>query len=604
MEQFVKKKNLIKPNVNIYDIEHVDKPDLLRDIYPYDIVPRIQFDYKIIPIEPAEDMFITDTTFRDGQQARPPYTPDQILTLFDFLNRLGGPNGLIRQTEFFVYSDRDREAVEKCLSREYRYPEITGWIRATKGDLEFVKSMGLKETGLLMSISDYHSFLKMGKKREELAESYLEVIYAALEAGIKPRCHLEDITRADFYGFVVPFVQKLMELSKESKIPIKIRACDTLGYGVPYPEAALPRSVPKLIHGLIHEAGVPSEQLEWHGHNDFHKVLVNASTAWLYGCSGANGTLLGFGERTGNPPVEGLVMDYISMTGSNNGADTTVITEIAEYFRTELKARIPANYPFVGTEFNTTRAGIHADGVLKDPEIYTIFDTEKILKRPIDVTIADKSGLASVAYWVNSRLGLKGNEALDKRHPGVVRINEWVELQYNKGRTTSISSEEMLLQARKFLPDMFESDLDKLKIKASDIAAHLVEEAVEMSEIRSMEPSKQEDLMKKILNENPFIQWIYISNLDGQLVTRVIVHPEDRAKYQNIGKDENFADRPWFLGPLKDGKVFVTDFYTSRYTGALCITVSAPIRNASEDIVGILGVDIRFEALVKIEEQE
>ena len=74
-----------------------------------------------------------------------------------------------------------------------------------------------------------------------------EVVRAALEAGVRPRCHFEDITRADFYGFCVPFAQALMDLSAESGVPIKIRLCDTLGFGVPYPAAALPRSVPKLV---------------------------------------------------------------------------------------------------------------------------------------------------------------------------------------------------------------------------------------------------------------------------------------------------------------------------------------------------------------------
>ena len=602
--KFAEKRDLLKPSLPVHGIEDVDEPRLLRDIYPYDEVPRIQFDYKIVPLEPAEDMFITDTTFRDGQQARPPYTVGQIVDLFDLLHRLGGPNGVIRQTEFYLYSESDRKAVEECLRYEYRFPEITSWIRAVKDELELVKAMGMRETGILMSISDYHVFLKLGKNRKQAAEDYLEVVRAALEAGIKPRCHLEDITRADFYGFVIPFVQQLMRLAEESGIPIKVRACDTLGYGVTYPGAALPRSVPKLIHGLIHEGGVPSPQLEWHGHNDFHKVHVNAATAWLYGCSGANGTLLGFGERTGNPPIEGLVMEYIGLAGDTNGMDTTVITEIADYFRDKLNARVPVNYPFVGSDFNTTRASIHADGVLKDPEIYSIFDTDRILKRPVGVTISHRSGLASIAYWVNNRLGLEGEGMIDKRHPGIVRIHEWVEAQYAKGRVTGISSEEMLLQARKFLPDLFESDLDRLKVKASEIATHLVEAAVEMPEVRSMDPARQEPVMHTILNENPFIQWLYVTDLDGYMVTGNIVHPEDRAKYQHVGADGNFSDRPWFIGPLKDGKAFVTDFYTSRYTGALCITVSAPIRDASEEIVGIMGVDIRFEELVKLEEQE
>jgi hypothetical protein len=361
--------------------------------------------------------------------------------------------------------------------------------------------------------------------------------------------------------------------------------------------------VPKLIHGLIDEGGVPSEQLEWHGHNDFHKVHTNAATAWLYGCSGANGTLLGFGERTGNPPIEGLVMEYIGLTGDANSMDTTVIKEIADYFRSRLEARIPANYPFVGSDFNTTRAGIHADGVLKDPEIYSIFDTEKILNRPIDISISDKSGLAGIACWVNSHLSLESEQMIDKRHPGIVRINEWVEAQYARGRITGISSEEMLLQARKFLPDLFESDLDKLKKKTREIASHLVESLVETPQMRSMDTTQLEPIMHDILDENPFVQLVYVTDLDGIMIKNM-TRPADRARYRTMEKDDDFSDRPWFVGPLRDGKVFVTDFYTSKYTGALCITVSAPIRDIKEDIVGIMGVDLRFEELVKLVEQD
>jgi hypothetical protein len=56
------------------------------------------------------------------------------------------------------------------------------------------------------------------------------------------------------------------------------------------------------------------------------------------------------------------------------------------------------------------------------------------------------------------------------------------------------------------------------------------------------------------------------------------------------------------VNPIKDGRVHITDFYKSIYTGALCITVSAPIRDINDEIVGVLGVDIRFEELAKLEE--
>jgi isopropylmalate/homocitrate/citramalate synthase len=425
-----------RPGYRLPNVEDSDEPNLMRDIFPYDEVPRIDFDHKLLPIDPADDIFITDTTFRDGQQARPPYTVRQIEDIFEMLHRLSGPNGVIRQSEFFLYTDKDRQALDACLAKGYRYPEITGWIRAVEKDLDLVAAAGLKETGILTSVSDYHTFLKLNMNRKAALEKYLGIVRAALDRGIVPRCHFEDVTRADITGFCIPFAIELMRLREESGVDVKIRLCDTLGFGVTYPGAALPRSVPKLVRAFIDEAGVPGHLLEWHGHNDFHKVLVNATTAWLYGCGGANGTLLGFGERTGNAPIEGLIFEYIGFKGTANGTDTTAITDIVEYFQSELGYTVPSNFPFAGEEFNATRAGIHADGLVKNEEIYNIFDTQKLLKRPIGITVTDKSGVASVAYWVNHRLRLDGDRRLDKRHPGVVKIYKRVMHEYEKGRNT------------------------------------------------------------------------------------------------------------------------------------------------------------------------
>lgn len=446
---------LLRPRMEQLPVEQADEPDLLREMFPYDEVPKIMFDGVSIPLDLPAEPVITDTTFRDGQQARPPYTPQQILALYDMLHRLGGPKGIIRQSEFFLYSDKDRQAVEMCLERGYEAPEVTGWIRAVKADFQLVKRMGLKETGILTSASDYHIYMKLGWTRQKAVDNYVDMARTALETCDRVRCHLEDVTRADIYGFIVPLVQRLMDVAREAKKPVKIRLCDTMGYGLPWAEAALPRSVPKLCHAMIHEAGVPKEWLEWHGHNDFHKVLANATAAWLYGCAAANGTILGFGERTGNPPIEGLVMDYAGLLGTANGMDTTVITEIADYCRKELGFQIPSNEPFIGSAFNVTAAGIHADGLIKNEEIYNIFNTAKILNRPMGINVNDKSGVAGVAFWVDQNLGLSGGRRIDKHHPGIRKIFEWVEAQYAEGRTTTISNEEMMKVAREYLPEYF-----------------------------------------------------------------------------------------------------------------------------------------------------
>jgi len=123
-------------------LREVEVPNLLRNIFPYTEIPKVDFDFAILPIMPARNFLITDTTFRDGQQARPPFTPEQIGRLFDFLHQMSGPRGIIRQSEFFLYTKKDREAVELCQAKGYQYPAVTGWIRAHKKDLPMCEPWG------------------------------------------------------------------------------------------------------------------------------------------------------------------------------------------------------------------------------------------------------------------------------------------------------------------------------------------------------------------------------------------------------------------------------------------------------------------------------
>jgi len=443
MLEISSKTNLLEQSTYKYSLQDVKEPNLYREVYPYTDVPRIPFNHRRVPIGMPQDIWITDTSFRDGQQSVEPYTVKQIVDLFKLMSRLSGPFGIIRQTEFFVYSQKDREALQKCQELGLKFPEITTWIRASREDFKLVKDLGIRETGILVSCSDYHIFKKMKMTRKECMEYYLKTVCDAFESGVMPRCHLEDITRADFYGFVVPFVNELMKLSKQANIPVRIRACDTMGYGIPYPEVAIPRSVPGIIYGLQHYSEVPSEMLEWHGHNDFYKAVSNATTAWLYGASGVNCSLLGIGERTGNVPLEAMVFEYASLRGSFDGMDPTAITEIAEYFSKEMGYEIPPMTPFVGRNFNVTRAGIHADGLLKDEEIYNIFDTKKILNRSATVLLGKTSGLAGIAYWINENYRLSANEAIDKKDPLVIAIKEWIDAEYESGRQTTLSNSEI-----------------------------------------------------------------------------------------------------------------------------------------------------------------
>ncbi len=584
-------------------LREVDKPNLLRNIFPYSEVPKVDFDFAMIPINPARNFLMTDTTFRDGQQARPPFTVEQISRLFHFLHRLSGPRGIIRQSEFFLYTKKDREAVEVCRSKGYQYPQITGWIRAQKKDLAQVRAVGLTETGILTSVSDYHIFLKMGLDRRKAMDKYLDMVRATIEKGIAPRCHFEDVTRADIYGFCVPLAQKIMEIREESGIDIKIRLCDTMGYGVTFPGSALPRSVPKLVRAMIDDANVPEDLLEWHGHNDFHKGLTNAVSAWLYGCSTVNGTLLGIGERTGNTPLEALVIDYMSLRGHADGMEPRVITEIAEYFEMELGHTVPDNYPLVGRSFNTTSAGVHADGVLKNEEIYNIFDTTKILGRPPLVNITDKSGLAGIAHWINTKLSVPKEEALDKSHPAISRIYDIVMEQYENGRVTAMSDKEMLALVKRYLPELFISDWDRMKLIAHEMAYKIVETFISSTPMTNLDVKAMETAMYDFLRKYPFIQYCYVVNMEGKKITANVTDIAEKSKFVEFKENEDFSDRSWFIMPIKDGKIHVLGPFTSKITGALCITVSGPLRNKKHKMIGLFGADIRMEELLKVEKE-
>lgn len=579
-------------------LEDREQPELYREVYPYSKISRIEFDSSFVLPRPADPMFITDTTFRDGQQARPPYTVKQIARLFDLLHKLGGKSGLIQASEFFMYSEKDRKAIEVCRSRGYRFPRVTGWIRAHIDDLKIARDMEFDEVGMLTSISDYHVYLKLGKTRRQAMNDFLKLVTKALEWGIVPRCHYEDLTRADIYGFCIPFTRELMKLSEEASMPIKIRLCDTMGNAVPYAGAALPRSVQRIVRAFTDDAGVPSAWLEWHGHNDYHKALVNGVTAWLHGCGGISSTLLGFGERTGNTPLEALVIEYISLTGNDDAADTTVITEIAQYFEKELDFRIPPNYPFVGQDFNATSAGIHVDGLAKNEEIYNIFDTQKILGRTVPIILNDKSGRAGVAYWINQHFNLSPEQHVSKKHPATGHIYAKILKAYEEGRSTSFSTQEILGMVRRYMPELFTSEFDQSKRLAGKLAAHLIEKlAADLQNAQNQQEHQKR--MEAFVRDYPFIQYLYLVDQSGKSQVAVITDPAYKEKYQALPLGYDFSNREWFLEPAKTGKLHITNVSQSQFTGQLILTVSTALTNAQDEIIGVVGGDIQLEQILR-----
>lgn len=319
---------------------------------------------------------ITDTTLRDGAQDSriALFPPEARVRYIDLLHELDNGTGVIEQCEVFIYQKRDVWALEQLLDRGYQFPQITTWTRATPKDIKMMVEVTqgrVTETGMLASSSDHHIFDKLRyRSKQEAIEKYLEPVMTAAENGILPRIHLEDTTKADIYGWVIPFIQRVL---RETEGQAKFRICDTIGWGSPDPYAALPFGIPRLISTIIAETGA---ELEYHGHNDFGLATANSLAAWEWGCKRVNTVFAGLGERTGNTSLEQVLFNYIRQYG-DPGLRLDRLTAMAALINGEV-SELSSRLPIIGEVF-TTAAGIHQTGVARQGDaegglIYLAFD--------------------------------------------------------------------------------------------------------------------------------------------------------------------------------------------------------------------------------------
>lgn len=420
-------------------------PDYVEAHFPRGDFP--QYAWTTRPPNLPVEVWTTETTHRDGQQGGLPLSAEQGLLIYERMCAFTGASGAIRQAEFFIYRDSDREALRGALERWRAGAPVepTTWIRATPKDAALVKAFGVKETGMLASISDYHTFHKFTPAgRLPAAQTYISAMRVCLEAGVRPRLHLEDATRAplDVIAWFVEAVQAMAAPFGAALRP-KFRVCDTMGVGLPYDDVEGPRSVPRIFERL-RALGVESADLEFHPHNDLWMIVPNCLAAIRAGCSAINGTLLGKGERTGNAPLEAVLLHLIGMGYfPKSRPDFTALNALAAFYE-EIGHGLPPKYPLYGRDAHRTRAGIHADGLNKFWWMYAPFDVPGLLGRPLEVSLTKDSGLAGVQFLLKQHLQLD----LPKTDERVQRLNRWVLTRFDEGRQTSIEWEELAPIAR------------------------------------------------------------------------------------------------------------------------------------------------------------
>jgi isopropylmalate/homocitrate/citramalate synthase len=388
------------------------------------------------------EVWTTETTHRDGQQGGLPLTAEQSLQIYDLLCRFTGTSGAIRQAEFFIYRKQDLDAFRAVQERHSAGAPIepTTWIRATAQDVKLIQSLRVRESGLLASISDYHVFHKFKPGgRAQAANLYLDAVQLSLDAGIRPRLHLEDASRAatDFIRYFVEAVLRRAAAYPDILRP-KFRICDTLGVALPDDDVPLPRGIPKLFQAL-RATGLESSDLEFHPHNDTGLIVANCIAAVRHGCSVINGTCLGKGERTGNAPLEMVLLHFIGMGYYTHAKpDFTVLNDLAHLYA-EMGQPVADKYPLYGRDAHRTRAGIHADGLNKFWWMYAPFDIPKLIGRPLEVSLTKDSGIAGLIFVARQQL----NRESRKEDSDIRAAHEWMLHQFDEGRQTAVEWEEI-----------------------------------------------------------------------------------------------------------------------------------------------------------------
>ncbi len=403
----------------------------------------------------GQEIKISDSTIRDGSQMPGiVMTKKHKLTVYEYLHKIG-----IEKLECFLYNKRDKDVARDMLNLGYDIPEVTGWARAVKEDIDLVLNMdGIKETGILMSVSDSHIFDKMQlKSREDAEKKYLDALDYAVDHGLKVRCHLEDMTRSDINGFTLPFTKKIIERSNDATI----RICDTVGVGLPFPEAGLPYGIPKIVQELK-KIGV--KNIETHIHDDYGLGVANSLAGYWYGANWSNLTFLGIGERAGNSELEKIMLFFINRVEGFEKYNPGVLVEFAKYMGREVGIHVPRNKAIVGRNIFAHESGIHTAGVIRNPFTYEPFPPELVGGKR-NLMVGDSSGTEVIRIKVEEILKelTDLDVKVDKKDTRIQEIYRDIHKLYDEeGRRSCISDDELKRYVEKYF--LLEPVLEEVKV--------------------------------------------------------------------------------------------------------------------------------------------
>lgn len=313
----------------------------------------------------SSNIRLLDTTLRDGKQAVGViFTPREKRFISSLLAAIGIP---AVEVGFPALGPEEKACIHTVVDagimvKDGKPLEVSAFARARREDVKDAADCNVDSVIISISTSNAHIERKFRAGQPWVLEQVKEAAEEAKKHNLDFTVSAEDASRTGL-SFLIDFFCLAEKLGAE-----RVRYCDSLGVENPYISY-------RRIKYIREAVTLP---VEVHMHNDFGMATANAMAGIRAGASSVVGSIGGLGERTGNSPIEEVVMALKHLYGMDLGIDTSRFREVAEYVAQASQRAIPIWKAIVGTNVFAHESGIHADGILKNPDSYEAFKPEEV----------------------------------------------------------------------------------------------------------------------------------------------------------------------------------------------------------------------------------